>query len=206
LPWGTVVNNTGIYQDTLRTVIGCDSLVRRINLNVNQVPTLTAIKANDINCTTGSAQLFVFGASQYQWTPATGLNDPTSPRPIASPTSTTQYFVQGTDVNGCVNHATITVNVNFTGQGTYYLPNSFTPNGDGLNDCFGIRYFGQISQVSFTIYNRYGEKVFYTNIPTGCWNGYYKGNIANQGNYVYYIKAVTACGIVERKGNLILLR
>ena len=86
------------------------------------------------------------------------------------------------------------------------MPNSFTPNGDGKNDCFGIKFWGVILQLEFFIYNRYGENVFYTSDPYQCWNGLYKSNKPLPGNYVYYIKAKTTCGIVEKKGNVLLIR
>ena len=76
------------------------------------------------------------------------------------------------------------------------MPNSFTPNGDGINDCFGIKYWGAVLEFQLIIYNRYGEKVFGTTDPNQCWNGLYKTKKPEPGNYVYYIKAKTACGNV----------
>jgi len=86
------------------------------------------------------------------------------------------------------------------------MPNAFTPNADGINDCFRIKYFGQIQELQFFIYNRWGNKVFESSNPNDCWDGTFKGNPAEAGNYVYYIKAKTACGPVERKGNVLLIR
>ena len=206
LPWGSTVNISGAYHDTVRTAIGCDSLIRNVNLTVNPLPFLSVSKSNDINCSNGSAILFVTGASSYTWTPSTGLNNPNIQSPVASPGTTTQYVVVGTDNNGCTATASVTVAVNFTGTGIYYMPNSFTPNGDGLNDCFRVKYFGRIQEIQFTIYNRWGEKVFYTSNADGCWDGTYKGLKAEQGNYVYYITAKTTCGPVTKKGNLLLIR
>ena len=89
---------------------------------------------------------------------------------------------------------------------SYAVPNAFSPNGDGKNECFRVKYFGLISELQFAIYNRWGEKVFFTNNPNDCWDGTYKGAPCNPGNFVYYIKAKTTCGPVERKGNVLLIR
>ena len=86
------------------------------------------------------------------------------------------------------------------------MANAFTPNGDGLNDCFGIKNWGVITELQFLIYNRWGELVFSTTNPTACWDGNFKGQPSILGNYVYYIKANTLCGKIERKGNLALIR
>jgi gliding motility-associated-like protein len=175
-------------------------------ITVNQLPKVTASKSNDVNCSVPSSRLLAGGASKYTWAPSTGLNDSTVYNPISSPRNTTQYVVTGTDVLGCANKDSIVILVNKLNESGYYIPNTFTPNGDSKNDCFGIKFWGLIDELQFFIYNRYGEKVFYTNDPNQCWDGTFKGQPADQGNYVYYIKAKTLCGNAEKKGSVILLR
>ena len=152
------------------------------------------------------SNLLATGAQQYTWSPVTGLNNTSIYNPIAKPVSTTQYIVTGTNAFGCSGADTLTVAVTTTGKSGYYMPNTFSPNGDGKNDCFGIRDWGIVQQLEFSIFNRYGERVFYTTDPNKCWNGLYKSNKPTPGNYVYYIKAVTTCGPVEKKDNVILIR
>lgn len=176
------------------------------NIIVLPVPTIAASKENDINCAIGSAQLIANGALQYNWTPAASLNDATSPAPIASPVNTTTYTVKGTDIDGCSNTATVTVLADYSNKVTYSMPNAFTPNGDDKNDCFRIKYFGLVQEIRLTIFNRFGEKVFYTTNPNDCWDGTYKGAPCNPGNFIYYLKAKTTCGNVEKKGNVVLIR
>jgi gliding motility-associated-like protein len=175
-------------------------------LTVNKLPKVSVAKSNDINCSVFSSQLSATGASKYTWTPSTGLNNTSVNNPVASPRNTIQYVVQGTDAFGCSNQDSINVLVNKLNESGYYMPNTFTPNGDNKNDCFGIKLWGLIDELQFFIYNRYGEKVFYTNNPNQCWDGTFKGQPADQGNYVYYIKAKTLCGNAEKKGSVILLR
>lgn len=112
----------------------------------------------------------------------------------------------GKDQNGCTNSDSILVKVDYDKNVFYGLPNSFTPNGDGLNDCFGISHWGQVPQLEFSIYNRWGQIVFHTNNASTCWDGTFKGQPQNAGVFVYIIKAKTACGTIDRKGIVTLLR
>ena len=110
-------------------------------------------------------------------------------------------------ISGCSSQALpLIVQPDISATGSYFMANAFTPNGDGLNDCFGIKNWGVITELQFLIYNRWGELVFSTTNPTACWDGNFKGQPSPLGNYVYYIKATTLCGKIERKGNLALIR
>ncbi|MEJ7625770.1 MAG: gliding motility-associated C-terminal domain-containing protein [Ferruginibacter sp.] len=119
--------------------------------------------------------------------------------------STTKYVVIGANNNGCENSDSITVVVNFGNDGII-LPNSFSPNNDGLNDCFGIKYYRDVNNLAFIIFDRYGKIVFETINAAECWNGNFMGQKADPGNYVYYISGNTSCGTVVKKGSLILIR
>jgi|GEM_PF-650326 len=198
--------STTLYSVIIKDTTCGDTDTLFTNMVILPLPTVTAGKSNDINCAIGSAVLTASGAVQYNWSPAGGLSDKTSPSPIASPGGTTNYTVTGTGVNGCSNTATVTVVVDYSTRVSYAMPNAFTPNGDGYNDCFRIKYFGLIQELQFIIYNRWGNQVFASSNPDDCWDGTYKGNPAEAGNYVYYLKAKTACGQVERKGNVLLVR
>ena len=206
LPWGTLANNAGEYRDTLRSARGCDSLVQIIYLFPDSLTT-SIQKSNDISCLQPSAQLSASGGNFYAWSPAEGLDDAQVYNPVASPTQTTLYQVQITKANGCISTDTITVWVG-TGNldNAFLVPNAFTPDGDGKNDCFGVRHWGSVSQLQFTIYNRWGELVFQTKDPSICWDGKYKGIQVSTGTYVYMISALTPCGPVVRKGTITLIR
>jgi gliding motility-associated-like protein len=88
----------------------------------------------------------------------------------------------------------------------YWVPNAFTPNNDGKNDCFGIQHWGAVSRLSFMIYNRWGEVVFQTRDASQCWDGRFKGALLPTGTFVYLIEADTPCGQVQRKGTVTLIR
>jgi gliding motility-associated-like protein len=176
-----------------------------VRVIVFPLPFVNAAKSNDINCNKPFAQLNAGGASNYTWTPAFALTNSGIANPIANPAVTTTYFVTAADNNGCINKDSITLFVNFGNDGIL-LPNSFTPNKDGNNDCFGIRYYQDVQDMDFIIYNRYGTIVFETHNAADCWDGYYKGQPVDPGSYVYFIKAKTLCGAVAKKGFVLLLR
>ncbi len=69
-----------------------------------------------------------------------------------------------------------------------YIPNAFTPNGDGINDTFGVKGEG-IKNFHLYIYNRWGEKIFETTNPRQQWDGLYAGQPAEQGSYVVQVYA-----------------
>jgi gliding motility-associated-like protein len=140
---------------------------------------------------------------QYHWSPATGLNDPSAARPIASPTETTTYYLYVIDEFLQQSYDTVTVEVV---NCDIFIPNIFSPNNDGLNDVLYVRGEG-IAQLSFVIFNRWGEKVFESNDPHQGWDGMFKGKQAETGVYVYLVEARLENGMtVKRSGNVTLVR
>lgn len=195
-----------IYMVTI-TNRGCNyDSTFQVAVTVLPEPIINAGKANDIDCSNRNAQLFASGGTNYTWTPSTGLNNPNIPNPIATVRTTQTYYVYVDNGLGCSGIDSVTVYVNTAASLARYMPNAFTPNGDGLNDCYGLKNWMYIRKLEFRIFNRYGEQVFGTSDPSRCWDGRYKGKIADQGTYVYYIKAETSCGTEEQKGNFLLLR
>lgn len=179
----------------------------RSTVTVNALPLITVSKSNDIDCSNASATLNATGGVNYSWTPVQGVSATNSASPVVTPAVTTTYTVAVTDANGCSKSDSIKVNVIFNPlAGGYNMPNAFTPNGDGKNDCFGIKYWGAIETLDFTIFNRWGEVVFKTNNPAACWDGNFKGIPQQSGTFVYQIKAKTACGEVYKKGTIALMR
>jgi len=177
------------------------------NVFIMPLPIVKAFKSNDIDCSTPQSQLNANGAYLYSWSPAATLNNGTIRNPLATPKITTQYVVKGTDLSGCKNHDSLVVNVTKENKGGYLMASGFTPNNDGKNDCYGIKYWGFIEQLEFSIYNRWGQRLFFTTNPNACWDGKYKGVDQPTAVYVYMIKANTSCEpSVFRKGTFALIR
>ncbi len=184
---------------------GFDTAINVIT-DVNPVPVVVATKSNDINCTVPSAILEVSGARDYAWSPANSLSDPGAAKTISNADTTTLYTVTGLNEYGCSSSATLLVAVDRSGAPSFVVPNAFTPNNDGKNDCFGIQRWGNAEIRQFSIYNRWGSLVFQTTDASRCWDGTAKGKMQEAGGYVYVIRANTICGEIIRKGVISLVR
>lgn len=137
---------------------------------------------------------------------ATGpLNNPFIQNPLATLYNDTYFTVQVTDSIGCTASDNVFIKV-YEGP-MYYLPNSFTPNGDGLNDIFRPIAVGIRSTDYFRVFNRFGTLMFETRQWMQGWDGTLKGKPANSGTYVWMIKGIDKNGaVIEMKGTVILLR
>jgi gliding motility-associated-like protein len=203
----TVGNANTAYTVEIKELACNNAATLNTTVTVLPVPTIKASKSNDINCSVPNAQLSVYGAGQYAWSPGGSLNNSGIANPVASPAATTLYTVSGTDfVTNCVAKDTVTIFVNKGGAASFLIPSAFSPNGDGVNDCFKVKHFTYLKSVDISIYNRYGSLVFHTTTDNDCWDGTYKGSAAEPGNYVYYIKAEDNCEPFFKKGNLVLIR
>jgi gliding motility-associated-like protein len=177
-------------------------------LTVNVYPEANVIaKSNEdtINCTNPYVRLAATGAETYYWTPFAILDDPTKADPIAKLNETTTFTVVGTDIHGCKDADTITVA--YGENKVYFIPNSFSPNGDGINDIFIPKYFCNFLIRSFQVYNRFGQRVFSTIDPNKGWNGLQNDKVADIGTYFWYIEGKTITNqTIIRKGDVTLIR
>ncbi len=140
-----------------------------------------------------SVQLFatlspysVSSITSYSWSPTVGLNCLDCANPIATPFSRlTDYVVTVTYNNNCF--ATASIQVTVENNLPVFIPNSFTPNGDGNNDVFQI--FGQgIKTVDLKIFNRWGEKVYESSNQYAGWDGTFKGELQNPSVFAYTVR------------------
>ncbi len=177
-----------------------------VKVTVKESPVITATKDNDLDCTIHSAQLHATGGISYVWMPPAGLDNIYSPDPIATTDSSTTYIVIGTAPDGCKASYTLRILVKATGANTFVVPNAFTPNGDGHNDCFGVTRWGDVQLEEMAVYDRWGARVFSSRNPSDCWDGTFKGKLQPAGAYVYVIKAMTYCGPVTKNGVVMLIR
>jgi gliding motility-associated-like protein len=177
-----------------------------VHITVNPVPAVIAQRSNDINCLITTARLNATGANAYQWSPAVHLDNAFKPNPVAIIDTTTLFKVVGKNNYGCMAEDTVTVKVTKEGNPLYLVPNAFTPNGDGINDCFSVRKWGYVQLEELSVYNRWGEKVFYSKNLMDCWDGTYKGIEQPGGTFIYVIRAKTFCGEINRKGLITLIR
>ncbi len=177
-----------------------------VGVGVLPKPTLSVAKSNDIGCIYGEATLTVTGGIRYEWTPAATLSDPSSASPVARTDVTTVYSVLGVGDNGCTAQDSIAVVVTKGAGIGFPVANAFTPNGDGANDRFGIKYWGYISSFQMSVFNRQGLVVFASENPDQGWDGTFKGQPQPPGTYVYIILANTLCGTATKRGTVELIR
>jgi gliding motility-associated-like protein len=145
---------------------------------------------------------------RYSWSPNYNISCLDCPFPIVNPETDFTYLVTVTDQIGC--SATDSVNLRIweacSGENVS-LPNTFTPNSDGLNDMFYVRGTGLSNIKLFRIYNRWGEMVFESPDINIGWDGTYNGTPVNSGVYVYYLEAVCLNGDNALiRGNVTVLR
>jgi gliding motility-associated-like protein len=133
-------------------------------------------------------------ASTFRWSPAADLDDPNAPEPRFTPTQPGTYGLQiqmGDAASPCVATDSIYISVvdpNTLSCATVYLPGAFTPNGDGLNDLYGISNPYAIQQLhSFEIFDRWGARVFYTTQVFDQWDGSFQGQEVNPGVFIYRV-------------------
>lgn len=139
---------------------------------------------------------------QYSWSPTTGLDDPGSVNPIASPNATTTYMLLVTDANGCTDQDEVLVEVIFI-----RVPSGFTPNGDDKNSQF--KAYIPNTDVTITkiqIFDRWGKMVYDASGNEG-WDGKFNGKDQPMGTYVYYLQYKSELGRTGTlKGYFTLLR
>ena len=124
----------------------------------------------------------------YAWSPGEGLSCIDCPAPLVDPYGTQNiYTVTVTYNQGCLAIATVRINVE--GEPPIYVPNAFSPNGDGTNDIFYV-YGDGIKTLQLRIFNRWGEKVFESDNQSNGWDGTYKGQLQPPGVYVYTVDLV----------------
>lgn len=148
------------------------------------------------------------GCEFYLWEPPDFLNNNQISNPATNfpaPGMYT-YVLHGSNEDGC--HATDTVTIQVVREGVVFVPNAFSPNGDGLNDLLLPRIIGYSQISSFNIYNRWGERVFgTTNENAPAWDGSYNSRPAEMGTYFWHMVLQNQLGEqVEAKGDVLLIR
>jgi gliding motility-associated-like protein len=179
----------GAHQVTAVNHFGCTTnftaiVPEPVDASVDILPGDTTIQIGDV------IQLFAsFGPyaesaiTAYQWSPSEGLSCIDCPNPqVSTYAGNTTYTLTIVYNNSCI--ATATALVSAEGNPEVFIPNTFTPNGDGNNDVF--RVFGNnIAILELDVFNRWGEKVctFYSQYDG--WDGTYQTELQQPGVYIY---------------------
>lgn len=191
-PFNRIYNNAGNFNISLvvNNAGGCNSPVSTNTLTVLPVPVINA--GTDRQISTGAsvtidATITTSPANiSYTWTPATSLSNAAVLNPVATPSSTVTYTLKATDnTTNCFAVDSVKIIV----ISKLFIPNAFSPNGDGLNDTWNIPAMVLYPDATVTIFNRYGEIIYETkNYISNPWNGTYRGIQQPNGTYVYVIR------------------
>jgi gliding motility-associated-like protein len=147
----------------------------------------------------------------YSWQPQNDLSCTDCPRPIATPKYSTDYTITVTDSNSCRVSSKVQVIVLCQGA-KVFVPNTFSPNGDGANDIFFVQGTGLARIKSLRVFNRWGEVVFEkrdfaVNDPSIGWDGTFKGQKAAPDVYIYQLEVFCENSeVIRTEGNVALIR
>lgn len=149
-------------------------------------------------------------ANSWSWTPTTDLSASNIPNPIgiygSNIGASITYVVTAATIAGCIGSDTITVKVYKT-NADIFMPNAFSPNGDGKNDVIRPILIGIKQLVFFRVYNRWGQLVFSTTQAGKGWDGTINGSQQSTENFVYMVQAIDYMGkVISKRGNIVLVR
>jgi gliding motility-associated-like protein len=144
----------------------------------------------------------------YNWRTDTTLSDYFIYNPVAKPRQPTWYIVSATNQYGCTTKDSVFIPIKLPicGLPTVFIPNAFSPDGDGYNDVLMVNG-NNIRELTMSIYNRWGQKVFESNDQAIGWNGTFKGKALPPDVYGYYLRCICDDGSeLFTKGNITLLK
>ena len=139
----------------------------------------------------------------WYWTPAEDLSCDTCLNPTVVVDEPGWYVLHAVDSTGCGGADSVFIDIFYP----VYIPSSFTPNNDGINDAFEV--VGQsLRGFWMRIFNRWGEEIFYTQDPGEPWTGNVRGgrHAAPDGVYFYQVRYEEAEGPLLLEGTVVLLR
>lgn len=168
---------------TFTNAQGCSETATQI-LTVQELPRVDAGK--DQRILEGNSTLLNGSTTgvRFEWAPADGLDNPFILNPRAAPQVSTTYTLTAWNDQGCVSLSEVRVEV----LGILKVPNLFTPNNDGTNDRWYIGNIEDYPQCVVQVFNRFGQRVYYSEGYPEAWDGTAGGRILPAATYYYVIK------------------
>ncbi len=206
-------DTTTLYRVIAGDDVGCFKDTGYINIRVNPLPTVEAGldrtinvgQVHDLMPTISPDVIYV------DWQPTTGLFRNVYPGITVKPTENTEYTVLVKNKGGCAARDRVNVIVICNGANVF-MPNTFSPNEDGVNDVFFPRGTGLFRIKTLQIFSRWGELVFEKNSfnandAGSGWNGTFKGVKVNPDVFVYSIEIICDNNsILIYRGNVALVK
>ncbi|HMZ88250.1 MAG: gliding motility-associated C-terminal domain-containing protein [Chitinophagales bacterium] len=152
------------------------------------------------------------GGTTFLWEPPAGLSCTDCPAPVFDSLLSQTYMVTSWDAFGCIDSDMVTITVVPVFDPVVFVPNTFTPNGDNINDYFFAYGTDLASIVSMNIYDRWGELIFtkenmIAGNPSAGWDGTYNEEPVAQGVYAFMLIVQLEDGMKQHmQGNITLIR
>ena len=188
----------GIHTVAVQDANGCEW---QTTFTLKDAPEITVTLSTNVTIKLGETVVLrpVLGSPElvtYVWSPVAALNCGDCRNPIATPTQTTAYTVTVTNALGCT--ASDDILITILNAQAVYIPNTFTPNSDGINDVLTLYANASVAHiVFFDVFDRWGTLVYRnTNFPSNgatastAWDGTYKGKVLQTAVFVYHTKVV----------------
>lgn len=195
------------YIVTVRDVLGCPKPVKD-TVWVRVYPAVIADAGPRDTTAVLGEPIFLKGngGATYTWFPSTWLNDPNIQNPVSLPKDDIEYILTATNIAGCIGTDTIRIRL-YDLDPDMYVPNAFTPDGNGNNDVLRPILIGMKDLTYFRVYNRWGVLMFSTTEKGRGWDGRYNGKAQDPATYVWMAEGVTYKGeSKKKKGYAILIR
>lgn len=174
-------------------------------IKIETVPKLIINAGTDLSVLEGQSTVFNATAPsglKYEWSPAIYLSNPNILNPKVTPLETTTYTLKVTDLStGCISEDEVTVSV----ETLVKIPNTFSPNDDGVNDLWEIPTLIGNQNVEIKVFNRDGAIVYSTKGYTKAWDAKVNGKILPIGMY-YYMVDTKAASNNFYTGSILILR
>ena len=203
----SVADYNTLYQTTIYDAKGCTN-TDNVWVLVQQPP--VSSHSNDTVIQIGETVTLFATSDQnnvsYTWSPDYELSGTVGSYIFARPLESTTYTIVMVDSMGCF-EIIETVYIEVLENYSLDVPNVFTPNGDVSNEKVFVRGWGIKQLLEFSIYNRWGARVYFSDDLYQGWDGTYDGKKQNIDTYTYYVKVLTfGDTILEKKGNITLLK
>jgi len=201
------ITNSGLYTLIVTDSNGCTT-TSKTDVMVYPKPQIEILVESDTTqlCMGDKIMLRGMGTDKYRWRSASQLSDDTQAEITAVlAEGANLFFLTGFNQWNCSDTATIAINIKNCCQ--MFVPNAFSPNGDGINDEFGVKTNGHPKLFLLEIYNRWGQRIFIGHTPEELWNGTFNRQQSDMDTYFYRLSGKCANGTpFDQSGSVNLIR
>ncbi len=202
---GNYLYRLAVIDSSVASIITCRVASNVLSVNVHPIPVVDAgpdrIYIRGYPDTINAVATANGDALSYFWTPPLYMPDPTALKAVVTPGADIIYTLMVQSIFGCASQDAVNVKV----VDGIFVPNAFTPNGDGLNDTWSIPYLDPGLNADVKIFNRWGQLVYHTSAGKVLWDGTLNSVPQPAGVYIYVV-TFRDNKMPQMKGTLVLIR